>query len=218
MAYSKTLLSTFFIPLILTFLFSTLVASYHQRISPSSIGFHEEKLTHIRFFFHDIVTGPKASMVIVASPLMGKSSSPLPFGSMVVMEDPLTVGPELDSKLVGKAQGFYISASQQAKLDLEIVMGMSFVFMEGEFNGSTLSVLGRNSIVTTVREMPIVGGTGVFRFARGFVRARSLQVDYEKGDALVEYNVYVLHYLTTSSSSQEDFNDGVQFMAHPIFR
>ncbi|XP_061346415.1 pterocarpan synthase 1-like [Gastrolobium bilobum] len=209
MAYSKTLLTTFFIPLTLTFLFSTLVASYHQRISPSSLGFHEEKLTHIRFFFHDIVTGPKASMVIVASPLMGKSNSPLPFGSLVVLEDPLTVGPELDSKLVGKAQGFYISASQQAKLDLEIVMGMSFVFTEGEFNGSTFSVMGRNPIFNTVREMPIVGGTGAFRLARGFVQARSHQVDYEKGDALVEYNVYVFHYLTTSTSCQEDFNDPI---------
>ena len=202
MANSKTLSSTFFTFLTLTFLFSFLVtANYYQNIPPTYLGFHEEKLTHFHFYFHEVVTSQKPSLVIATEPLKGKSNCPLPFGSIVVMEDPLTIGPELDSKLVGKAQGFYISSAQTEGLELELVMGMTLAFIEGEYNGSTLSVLGRNAIFSQVREMPIIGGTGAFRFARGFVQARSVKVDYQKGDATVEYNVYVLHY-----SSPEDFN------------
>ncbi|XP_027352715.1 dirigent protein 22-like [Abrus precatorius] len=211
---SKTFLPTFIIPITLTFIFlSTASATYYRNISPTYLGFREEKLTHIHFYFHEVVTGPTPSLIMAAEPLKGKSNSPLPFGSMVVLEDRLTIGPELESKQVGKAQGFYISAAQKEGLELEIVMGMTFAFIEGEYNGSTLSVLGRNSIFDEVREMPIIGGTGAFRFARGFVEAKSVKVDYQKGDATVEYNVYVFHY---SSSSQEPFNEGLQFMTDPI--
>ncbi|KAJ1433012.1 Dirigent protein [Sesbania bispinosa] len=192
--------------------------NYYESISPSYLGFQEEKLTHIRFYFHDIVTGPKPTMVITAeSPLKGKSKSPLPFGSVVVLEDPLTIGPEIDSKLVGKSQGFYLTVSQEAVLDLELVMGMVFTFVEGKYNGSTITVMGRNTISSPIREMPIIGGTGAFRFARGFVQAKSHWVDYQKGDAVVEYNVFVFHYASTSSSHQV-FSDGVQFMADPMIR
>ncbi|KAL4370785.1 hypothetical protein AHAS_Ahas06G0100500 [Arachis hypogaea] len=134
-------------------LFSSLVAAaaYYQNISPTSLGFVEEKLTHIRFYFHDVVTGPNATIIISISPLMGKSKAPLPFGSLVMLEDPLTVGPEPDSKLIGKAQGFYTMVTQREDIDLELVMGMTITFTEGKFNGSTLSLFGRNSLTPLER-------------------------------------------------------------------
>ncbi|CAK8543408.1 unnamed protein product [Lathyrus sativus] len=210
---------TFFYPTFFaTFLFFSFVnATYYQDMSPSFLGFQQEKLTRIHFFLHDIVTGPKPTMVISSeSPLNGKSESPLPFGSIVVLEDPLTIGPELNSEQIGKAQGFYLTVSQDAVLELELVMGMTFVFTEGKYNGSTLSVLGRNTIGSAVREMPIIGGTGEFRFARGFLQAKSHTVDYHTGDAHVEYNVFVVHYPSTSSSP-EIFADGSRFMTEPMF-
>ena len=45
-----------------------------------------------------------------------------------------------------------------------------------------------------IREMPIVGGSGFFRFARGYAQARTHVYNAKTGDAVVEYNVYVLHY------------------------
>nr|ACU14752.1 unknown [Glycine max] len=206
---------TFFIPLALTLLFSSLVtASYHQSISPSLLR-SREKLTHLRFYFHEIFTSDKPSNLVIDPPKV-VADSPLPFGSQVVIEDPLTIGPDVESKQIGKAQGFYLSATQRPGLELEIVMGMALTFLEGEFNGSSLSVLGRNKIFNEVRELPIIGGTGEFRFTRGYILARSVKVDYHKGDATVEYNAYVYHYSSTSSSSHEIFNDGVQFMTDPI--
>jgi hypothetical protein len=133
----------------------------------------------------------------------------------VVLEDPLTVRPELKSNQIGKAQGFYLTVSQDVVLELELVMGLTFAFTEGKYNGSTLSVLGRNTIGAPIREMPIIGGTGEFRFARGFIQAKTHSVDYHKGDAHVEYNVYVFHYPSTSAS-QEIFADGSRFTTEPM--
>jgi hypothetical protein len=86
------------------------------------LGFQEEKFTHLHFYFHDIVSGPKPSMVFVAEP-NGKVKNVLPFGMVVVMNDPLTAGPERD--FVGKAQGIYTSISQE-EMGLMMVMTIAF--------------------------------------------------------------------------------------------
>ena len=73
-------------------------------------------------------------------------------------------------------------------------MVQNFWFDEERFNGSTLSILGRNPISSAVREFPVVGGSGVFRFASGYAEARTYFLNETNGDAIVEYDVYVLHY------------------------
>ncbi|XP_007206300.2 dirigent protein 19 [Prunus persica] len=101
-------------------------------------------------------------------------------------------GPELSSELVARAQGFYASAAQK---ELSKLMVQNFAFVQGQFNGSTISLLGRNSIFNKVRELPVVGGSGAFRFARGYAEATTHTFDgTTTGDATVEYNIYVLHY------------------------
>ncbi|KAK7396328.1 hypothetical protein VNO78_17248 [Psophocarpus tetragonolobus] len=166
-------------------------ATYYQSLTPTLMGFREEKFTHLHFYFHDVVSGPNPSMVIVAEP-NGKVKDALAFGTVVAMDDPLTVGPEADSKVVGKAQGIYASISQE---EMGLMMVMTMAFTHGDFNGSTISVLARNMIMSQpVREMAIVGGTGAFRFARGYAQAKFHSVDFSKGDAIVEYDLFVNHY------------------------
>lgn len=65
----------------------------------------------------------------------------------------------------GSAQGPYGAAGlRQGTLDF--IMVMSFCFTHyGHYNGSCISVLGMDPTMTRVREMPIVGGSGVFRLA-----------------------------------------------------
>ncbi|GKB67428.1 dirigent protein 22-like protein [Tanacetum coccineum] len=108
-----------------------------------------------------------------------------------MIDDALTEKPERNSKLLGRAQGFYGQASLQ---EPGLLMAMNFVFSTGKYNGSTLSILGRNAVFHKVREMPVIGGSGLFRFARGYVQASTHTFDMKTGDACVEYNVYVLHY------------------------
>ncbi|KAF8041013.1 hypothetical protein BT93_B3053 [Corymbia citriodora subsp. variegata] len=147
----------------------------------------KEKLTHIHFFWHDIVTGPNLSAVAVVPP---QPNSPTFFGSVSVIDDAMTIGPDLSSGIIGRAQGLYTLASRG---ELALLMAMNLVFTEGEYEGSTLTVLGRNSVSMKVREMPVIGGTNAFRLARGYVHARTYQFNLKNGNAIVEYDVYVWH-------------------------
>ncbi|OWM82636.1 dirigent protein 21-like [Punica granatum] len=149
---------------------------------------HREKLTHLHFYFHDIISGRNTTAVRVAG-APASAKSPTAFGTVFVTDDPLTLGPDLGSRLVGRAQGMYGSASLA---ELGLVMVMNFVFLEGKYKDSSLSLLGRNNVLSEVREMPIVGGSGMFRFARGYAQVRTHMITAEQ--ATVEYNVFVYHY------------------------
>ncbi|CAN0927592.1 Dirigent protein 19 [Linum grandiflorum] len=173
--------------ILLTFFLLSLTISLKPSFS-KTINPKHEKLSHIKFYFHDIVSGPNPTAVPVVAAQPDPSSA---FGLVVMMDNPLTVGPKLTSKLVGRAQGIYAAASRS---ELSFMMMFNFAFSEGKYNGSNLSVLGRNTPFTGVREMPVVGGSGVFRFGRGYATARTHRVDFVTGDAVVEYNVYVFHY------------------------
>ncbi|KAA8518309.1 hypothetical protein F0562_015808 [Nyssa sinensis] len=180
-------------PVFTIFLFSFLVDGKSHRfstsLSPEAFRIKKEKLSHLHFYFHDIVSGRSPTAVRVTEPATTNRSS-FGFGAVFMMDDPLTVKPEPSSKLVGRAQGIYASAAQN---ELGLLMVLNFAFTEGKYNGSTLSVLGRNGVFLTVREMPIVGGSGLFRFASGYAQAKTHTIDLKTGDAVVEYNVYVLH-------------------------
>lgn len=99
-----------------------------------------------------------------------------------MIDNPLTLGPNLSSKLVGRAQGFYALPSQE---EVGLLMSMNFAFTEGKYNGGTITVLGRNPIFNKVREMPVIEGSGLFRFARGYVHARTNTLNLTTGMPLL---------------------------------
>ena len=149
----------------------------------------QEKLSHFKIYWHDITSGHKpTSMAVVPPPLKNSTSA---FGLVNMIDNPLTLGPELNSKLVGRAQGFYASTSQS---EVDLLMAMNFAITEGKYNGSTITILGRNPVFNKVREMPVIGGSGLFRFARGYAQLRTHWFSPKTKDAIVEYNIYVLHY------------------------
>ncbi|XP_073305266.1 dirigent protein 22-like [Primulina huaijiensis] len=148
-----------------------------------------KKLTHFRVYWHDIVSGRNPTSVPIVRPAVAKKFTG--FGQINMIDNPLTTDPDLSSKVVGKAQGFYGLASQE---EFGLLMAMNFVFTEGKYNGSTITILGRNAVFNKVREMPVIGGSGLFRFASGYAQARTHSFDLKNGDATVEYDVYVMHY------------------------
>ncbi|WCJ42168.1 Disease resistance-responsive (dirigent-like protein) family protein [Euphorbia peplus] len=149
----------------------------------------EPKTTILQFYFHDTVSGKNPSAIKVAESAQ-TTKSPTLFGSIMMADDPLTEGPDPNSKLVGRAQGLYGSAGQS---EMCLIMAMNFAFTDGAYNGSSISLLGKNSALSPVREMPIVGGTGVFRLARGYAVAKTHWMDITTGDAIVGYNVTLVH-------------------------
>ncbi|ESW21001.1 hypothetical protein PHAVU_005G032700 [Phaseolus vulgaris] len=175
-------------------LFSTLPFHLHASFShqshiklPSQTHQSSQKQTHIHFFYHDLRTANNPSIVqIVDTP----KNVPNGFGTTFVMDDPMTEGPELSSKPVGRAQGLFGLASLN---DLGTFMLINFAFKEGDYAGSSLSMLGRNPIAEQNREMPIVGGTGVFRFATGYAIANSVEHLSTPEHFVVEYNLTVRH-------------------------
>lgn len=150
----------------------------------------EEKLSHFKFYWHDIVSGHNPTSITIVPPPSNWNTTTA-FGMVNIIENPLTLGPQLSSKLVGKAQGFYASTSQS---EVDLLMSMNFAITEGKYNGSTITILGRNPVFNKVREMPVIGGSGHFRFARGYAELRTHWFSPKTKDAIVEYNVYVLHY------------------------
>ncbi|XP_030962733.1 dirigent protein 22-like [Quercus lobata] len=159
--------------------FTTINGVFSEQ-SPMAISTKRmEKLTCLHLYFHDTLDGTNPTAIRIAGP------SKWSFGTTMMIDDPLT-------KLVGRAQGIYAFASQRDSGLL--VMVLNFAFLEGTYNGSALSILGRNPTFDKVREMPIVGGTGVFRYAWGYDLAKTFSFNQKTGDAVVEYNVSVLHF------------------------
>ncbi|KAK8937089.1 hypothetical protein KSP39_PZI011808 [Platanthera zijinensis] len=139
-----------------------------------------------RFYWHDTSRGSDPTAVLVAQ---GPTQTKTGFGMVRVMDDPLTVGPDRSSYLIGKSQGIYVSADKQT---VGLLMVMTFTFTLGNYAGSSLTVVGRNELKQQVREMPITGGTGLFRFAQGYVQARTTSSDPTIGYTVVEYTCYFI--------------------------
>ena len=181
----------FFIFSLLSFFATILVTGenhgFVRTLNRKLIGLKNEKSSHIHFYWHDTLSGRNPNSIQIVPQVSNKTF----FGAINIIDDQLTLGPKLSSKLIGRAQGFYASGSQE---EVALLMAMNFAFTDGKYNGSTITVLGRNAVFTKVREMPVIGGSGLFRFARGYVQAKTYKVNSTTRDAIVEYNVYVLHY------------------------
>lgn len=148
------------------------------------------KLTHLRFYWHDVVSGRDPSSIQVAD-APSSNASATGFGLVMMFDNPITLSPSPLARPVGRAQGFYASAG---KNETALLMTMNIVFFEGAVNGSSLAVLGRNAAVDNPRDLPVVGGTGVFRLARGRCELRTHFFNATTGDATVRYDVFARHY------------------------
>ncbi|CAI0453882.1 unnamed protein product [Linum tenue] len=191
-----SLLSIFLFPIL--FSEARLIISSHPfstKLSAKAMAPKNEKLTHLHFYYHNLLAGPN----VTALPLNPKGpldfSDPADlFGRLTMVDNPLTLDPELNSTTVGSAQGLYGVASRS---EVAFVQLFNFVFTAdgGEYRGSTVTVLGHNSIFADgTREMPVVGGTGVFGFARGKVHLKTYSFNTTTGNAIVECDIYAFHY------------------------
>ncbi|CAB4268190.1 unnamed protein product [Prunus armeniaca] len=100
----------------------------------------------------------------------------------MMIDDPLS---EKQEPTFGRAQGLYSVAAQRDH-EFALLVVMNFAFVEGKYKGSTISILGRNPVLNDVREMPIIGGTGLFRFARGYALAHTVRFN-PIGDAIAGF-------------------------------
>ncbi|CAL4993940.1 unnamed protein product [Urochloa decumbens] len=170
---------------------------------------------HLHFFMHDDYTGPRPTAARIVSgrsllptPSLSSDgdindnttstestllsrllSSPRQFGDVVVLNNALTEGARGDSARVGTAQGFAVRVSEGGIVSH---LTMHMVLDAGEHRGSSVTANGRIDMDATVRESVIIGGTGKFRFARGYMLTRNYDYDLARG-GVVEIDVYVQH-------------------------
>ncbi|MFS8023846.1 putative dirigent protein [Helianthus anomalus] len=160
--------------------------SWAKRVDTGS-----QVVTTMQFYVHDTLSGRNPSAVKVAQP-QSSTNSLGGFGSLLMVDDPLTEGPNKNSKLIGHARGMYGQAAQN---DIGLIMVLNYGFTDGVYKDSSFSLLSLNPAMQTVREMAIVGGTGLFRLARGYALARTYWIDPSTGDAIVGYNVTITTYI-----------------------
>ncbi|XP_016470130.1 dirigent protein 23-like [Nicotiana tabacum] len=150
-----------------------------------------EVVTTLQFYFHDILSGSNPSAVRIAQGTSTNNSGTI-FGALMMVDDPLTIGPDPRSKIVGRARGMYGFAGQT---DLGLIMVFNYGFIDGIYQGGSFSLLSINPALNPVREMAVVGGTGLFRLARGYAIVQTYSFDATTGDAIVGYNVTLVTYI-----------------------
>ncbi|KAJ1275577.1 hypothetical protein BS78_05G146300 [Paspalum vaginatum] len=163
--------------------------------------------THLHFFMHDDYTGPRPTAMRVVSgrsllptasgdgsnataaggSILSLLSSPRQFGDVVVLNNALTEGPREDSAHIGTAQGFAVRVSEGGIVSH---LTMHMVLEAGEHQGSSVTANGRIDMDAKVRESVVIGGTGKFRFARGYMLTRNYDYDLARG-GIVEIDVYL---------------------------
>ncbi|KAF7852039.1 hypothetical protein BT93_L1130 [Corymbia citriodora subsp. variegata] len=151
---------------------------------------HQPRETNLVFYVHDYLTGHDASAVAVAG-RTGPESSILHFGTVLVVDDPVTKGPTIESREIGRAQGMYVNSQLDGK-GLHLVF--SVIFTDGEHEGSTLEIQGADLFATAEREFGVVSGTGKFRFVKGYGVMVTEFMDIANLRAVLKLNVTVRHY------------------------
>lgn len=147
--------------------------------------------TILKFYLHDIMSpGPYTSAKAIAK-ADDTATSPTGFGLLVMSDDRLTVGPMIDSTLVGQGQGMWGFDGRDKP---SLVMDMSFTFKDGMYAGSSVTLVGNNpAYIEKNREVAVAGGTGLFRMARGYALLSTYSFDAVAGDAVIGYNITLYH-------------------------
>ncbi|KAL3702534.1 hypothetical protein R1sor_020556 [Riccia sorocarpa] len=110
-------------------------------------------------YVHENRAQPDPSLIVVATATGNLTE--IGFGTIQVFSNVLTSGPSINSTAIGVEPGF-VSIGKQ-----NIFISYTFTLNLPEGNG-TLAVQGQFALNVWPRELAVVGGTGIFRFASGY--------------------------------------------------
>lgn len=149
----------------------------------------------ITFFVHDdfdvTPVGSSFTVVSALSAPNGLANANL-FGSIAVIDDKVTVGPDVDSLEIARGRGFYVFDHLPSdSTSLEFVLTVIFNNQSDYEDGSTLVFRGYDNIDAVYREVAILGGTGTFRLARGW--GGILTYRLIGGAAILNFTSYVYY-------------------------
>ncbi|KAJ4769088.1 Dirigent protein [Rhynchospora pubera] len=124
----------------------------------------------------------------------GTTLQKLLFGTMTVVDDELTEGPELGTGKLGKAQGFYVASSIDGASQ---TLALTTMFKAGEYADS-ISFFGVHRTIDSESHLAIIGGTGKYVNARGFakvavVHSAATQHETDGVETVLEFSVYLAY-------------------------
>ncbi|KAK4254996.1 hypothetical protein QN277_008060 [Acacia crassicarpa] len=101
----------------------------------------------------------KAGALPLGATLMDK----VVFGRVTVIDYKVTQGRDLDSQVMGKAQGFFLASSWEGTSKT-----MAFTVLFGDDGDDTISFFGVHRTAQIESSIAVVGGTGKYENAKGF--------------------------------------------------
>ncbi|XP_062209852.1 dirigent protein 16 [Phragmites australis] len=116
------------------------------------------------------LSGGAAAAAAPAQVQLGPDGLSLGFGTITVIDDVLTSGPDLGAQPLGRAQGVYVASSADGSSQMMAFTAM----MEGGEYGDTVNFFGVYKVGTPLCRLSITGGTGKFKGACGFAEVRPL--------------------------------------------
>lgn len=180
-------LSIFLLPLTATF-----SSSHHHH-------HHLRGLKSLHFALYQHETINKTGYIIVngvAGP--GVSQTTTPFGTLYAFQDPMTLDPSPASRVVGTCQGTSITSGLDGLESISIAR-VSLVNVKNKYNG-TVSIVGVTHNIEPSTH-PIVGGTGDFLFAQGYVTSSPVDLVGLTVTYKIEFHVYWPPYATPKPAS-----------------
>ncbi|XP_047331673.1 dirigent protein 24-like [Impatiens glandulifera] len=120
------------------------------------------------------------------------------FGSITVVDNELTEGHELDSAVLGKAQGFYLASSLDGTGHTLVLTAL---FHSGEHHEieDTISFFGIHRTGSPESQIAVIGGTGKYEHAKGYATITTLhQQDQHTTDGvetITEFTVYLTYVI-----------------------
>ncbi|KAJ1435469.1 Dirigent protein [Sesbania bispinosa] len=142
------------------------------------------------------VTGSDIQPFVSAGNLpAGFTLQKLMFGSVTVIDDQLTEGHELDSAVIGRAQGFHLASSLDGTSQTIV---LTVLVHSGEHHDGvedTISLFGVHRTASPQSEIAVIGGTGKYENAKGYAALETLlkedQHTTDGVDTILHFNIYL---------------------------
>lgn len=124
----------------------------------------------------------------------------LMFGSVTVVDDELTESHELDSAVLGRAQGFYLASSldgtSQTVALTALFHGSGHEHEHGYVVEDSISFFGVHRTAAEESQVAVVGGTGKYENASGYATVEMLHHQEDQHttdgvDTIIHFSVYL---------------------------
>ncbi|KAK0592313.1 hypothetical protein LWI29_017101 [Acer saccharum] len=147
----------------------------------------------------NVVNGDNSNQPFVSAGQLpsGSSLQKLMFGSITVIDDELTEGHELESGVVGRAQGFYLASSLDGTSQTLALTALLHNGNEHDHDHivDSISFFGVHRTASPHSHIAVVGGTGKYENAKGYAMVESLHQEDQHTtdgvDTIAKFSVYI---------------------------